>query len=208
MNIKVICKYILSTLLGIIFSLPVVTLADSITAMHFVNFRLVKEPDTNVCREFFKSFKLNFLQSLWFLLIIGGVGTLFGYLWVATLKDTDNFNIMLTGLLLIATLLFFNFEFLSTYLLSKFTNTTVKLIMLSVYASIRNVDKVTKASFLETAMIAVPVFVYCVNPCVVSLSVAIAVFFVLMVVFEIVSAKIVTPIFEDLIKQNGKANES
>lgn len=200
-------KYVLNTFLGIICALPVITLCTSITAMHFVNFKLQKDDSVNVFKEFFKSFRQNFVQSIVFLIIIGGVGTLVGWSWVSLFTAEGDFSYIIGGLLLVATLIFFNFECVSTYLLAKFENTTKRLILITIYASVRHMDVVTKASFMEAAMIAVPALIICVNPNIVTFSIGVVIFLALCVAFQIISSKLIIPIFDELIKQNEEASQ-
>ncbi len=202
MKIKVIGKYALSALLGVIFSIPVVTIADAITAMHFVNFKLVKDAEINVYKEFIKSFKQNFKQSLSFLLILGIFGAALGYSWYSLLTAEGDVNFLIGSLLLIASILYFNFECLSTYLLSKFENTTKRLMLIALYASMKHVDTLFRTSLLEICIVAIPVIVLIVNPSVVTLIVAGVLFLLLLTLLGIFSAKFVTPIFDELIKQD------
>lgn len=199
---KKLLKYAFSTLLGILFSIPVITLADSITAMHFVNFKLVDDENTKVFPEFMKSFKLNFKQSLAFLVFILSVGGVLSWIWVGVFKDFPDVNYILGGLVLIATLLFFNFELMSTYLLSKFENSTKRLFFITIYASVQRVNVMTKLALLETVVFSVPAVIICVNKDVVSCILGAVVFYVLLLILEMRSAININPIFEMLLRQD------
>lgn len=70
---------LLLNLIFILFSLPVVTLGASLTALYTVNFKIVKGENPPIWISFIKSFKKNLKQSslIWLLLIVIG-GILFG----------------------------------------------------------------------------------------------------------------------------------
>lgn len=60
-------------LLVIICSIPVITLGASLTAMHFVLLRMVRGEEGYVTKDFFRSFKENFLQATGIWLMAMGV---------------------------------------------------------------------------------------------------------------------------------------
>jgi hypothetical protein len=51
---------------GIVFSLCLIPMGPAATALYSVMGKLVREKDVNVTRDFFKAYKTNFLQSLFF----------------------------------------------------------------------------------------------------------------------------------------------
>lgn len=67
-------KIILLNILWMVTSLPVITVGASTTAMYYVALKLHKDGDVNVFREYFHSFKQNFLQATaaWAVLAILG----------------------------------------------------------------------------------------------------------------------------------------
>jgi len=209
--VKKVCKYALNTFLGLLMCVPVITVGASVTAMHFVNFKLADDVDTKICKEFFKSFKQNFKQSLILTVIILGLGALFTKLWLEIFKGEGETSVLLAAFMFILTMLYFNFECLSTYLLAKFDNTTKRLLILTGYCATQNTEKMMKVALMEAAVIALPVLIYAVNPSNVSLSVAIVLGLVLLVIYEILSVKLILPIYDTLIKareENGKKNDS
>lgn len=50
-------------LITIICCLPVITIGASITALHFVTLKMVRNEETYIVKTFFRSFKQNFIQS-------------------------------------------------------------------------------------------------------------------------------------------------
>jgi len=62
--------------LGFVFSIPVITMGASITAMFYVGMKLVRDEEGYVFKGFIKSFKQNFKQGFLIELIIGVVAAL------------------------------------------------------------------------------------------------------------------------------------
>lgn len=54
---------ILLNFLTIICSIPIITAGASVTAMHYVLLKIVRNEETYIIKSFFKSFKLNFKQA-------------------------------------------------------------------------------------------------------------------------------------------------
>ena len=104
-----VLKYTLNVILGILCSLPVITIAAGITAVHFVNMKIYNGTDSGVIKEFFKSFKMNLLQSVVLTVIFAGLGYILGINWVKDLSDLDNINKVAVAILGILTFLFFIF---------------------------------------------------------------------------------------------------
>ena len=57
--------------MALIFSLPIITIGASWTALHYVMVKIVRKEDTYVWRDFWSSFKSNFKQAtiIWLILI-------------------------------------------------------------------------------------------------------------------------------------------
>jgi len=202
---KRVFKRALACVLAICFALPVFTLYTSITALHFVNFKLEEDENINVIKEFFKSFKLNFLQSLFFLLIPGLIVALVGFAWYKVIFKVGEINLFIVVILFIVSLFVLGFNTICTYLLAKFKNTALKLFVFSLYIGSKHSDKTLKIAAAESVMIGVPLLIVAVNPGVVSLIVGIVVFYVLMIVFEGISSKLIIPMYDELIEQGKKA---
>ena len=67
-------------LLALLMCLPVVTVGASLTAMHYVLLKLVRDEEGYIAKSFFRSFKRNFLQATVIWLI-------FAALWVLTISN-------------------------------------------------------------------------------------------------------------------------
>lgn len=201
---KKVGKYIISSLLGILCSIPIVTFADSVTAMHFANFKIAEDENTDVVAEFFKSFKLNLRQSLSFLPAYFIPGGLIAYGWSKAFIPFPDISFLFIGLLFVVSLIFLNFVTVSSYLFSKFSNTTGRLITITIYTSVQKIDVITKYSILEFIMIAVPATIICVNRSIVGYIIGAVAFFVIMVLFEALTGKAMLPIFEFLLRQEKR----
>ena len=72
-------QMILLNFLWMVCSLPVITAGASTTALFYCTLKLHKDKDISVIRDFFKSFRQNFMQSTiaWVLLLLAG-----GVLWM------------------------------------------------------------------------------------------------------------------------------
>ena len=63
----------------VVFSLPILTLGASVTAMYSVTIKMVKNEEGSIFKSFFEAFKSNFKKAtlIWLILIVAGV-VLFG----------------------------------------------------------------------------------------------------------------------------------
>ena len=65
-------------LLWFLCSLPIVTIGASTTALYYASLKLVREEDSSLTRQFFRSFRENFKQATVLWLILLGVGLFLG----------------------------------------------------------------------------------------------------------------------------------
>lgn len=202
---KRVVKYILNVCLWLICSLPVISLGASTVAMHFVNFKLVKDENINVYREFMKSFKQNFVQSIGLLVICVPIGAFVGWNWVKQLTRVEEANLFVVGILFITSLVFFAFESCTTYLLSKFDNKTGRLVMLSFYTMLRHCDISIKIAIMEAATVALPIFIIVLNPVPSFIAAGVFAAIVMVVIHEITSSRWMTQIFDILIAAQNAA---
>lgn len=180
---------------------------DSITAMHFVNFKLRDDAGLNVVDTFFKSFKTNFKQSIILTVVFGGVGAFLAIGWINALQDFSNINKTEVGILTIASFLFFIFESFSTYVLAKFDNPFGHYLFVVVYAISAGIDVAVKLALFEMAMVAGAVIIVIVNPSVVIFIVAFAVLFLVLVVYEMLAGAWIIPVYNILLAPRKKQNE-
>lgn len=69
-----ISDLVILNVLWFICCLPIVTIGASTTALYYVTIKIVNEEDAYVAKNFFKSFKENFVQSTIIWLILGAFG--------------------------------------------------------------------------------------------------------------------------------------
>lgn len=83
---------ILLNILWLICCLPVVTIGASTTALYFETMKLAENNDGYVAKNFFRSFKENFLQStiMWIVLFFSGFGI--GYILYNMLFHSESFS--------------------------------------------------------------------------------------------------------------------
>ncbi len=78
-------------MLTLVCSIPFFTIGASFTALHYVTMKMVRDEETYVTKDFFKSFKQNFRQGtvIWLILFIIGSVLYFDYRLMAA--NTENF---------------------------------------------------------------------------------------------------------------------
>ena len=144
---------IILNLLTIVCCIPVFTIGASITALHFVCLKIVRDEETYVVRSFFKSFKQNFKQAtaIWLIeVVVFGVLALDFYL----MGHADiEFPVWLPSALLAVDALIFVLGLHVFPLLSRFENTVSRTIKNSVMVGILTLPK----TILMAAVCALPV---------------------------------------------------
>lgn len=68
--------FLILGLITVIFCIPVITIGASLTATFYAGMKLVKDEENYVFKDFWKSFKTNFVQGLLVELIMGVIGLL------------------------------------------------------------------------------------------------------------------------------------
>lgn len=134
-------------LLFILFSLPIVTIGASATAMHYVTLKMAANEEGYVFRSFWKSFRQNFLQAtvIWVAMLV--VGFVLG-LDLSILNRADgSFNKILLVLISAITLLYIMVLIYVFPLLSRFEN--------KITITIRNAFIIAIADFPRTFLMMV-----------------------------------------------------
>lgn len=130
-------------LLWLTFCLPIVTIGASTTAAYYAMMKVVHKKTGYITREFFKSFKMNFKDSLIFTVIYSVIGFLLVYntlqmYYSLVEQDTDiKFYLMFAYFvlfLLLLALVMYTFPALSRY-----TMTRMKLFRFALYATFRHI---------------------------------------------------------------------
>lgn len=99
------CEYMLTCLLCLLFSLPIITIGAAYTAQYYVGMKLIRGEDTPFFKGFIKSFKENFKQSTIIWLIEMAIGAFLAWDWYLIIHNgPENYNSTLKILLLVVTL--------------------------------------------------------------------------------------------------------
>ena len=63
---------VILNVISLICCIPVVTIGASLTALHYVTIRMARKEEGYIIRDFFKSFRQNFIQStvIWLLFLV------------------------------------------------------------------------------------------------------------------------------------------
>lgn len=93
-----IAELILLNGMFLIFSIPIITIGASTTALYSVTLKMVRNEDCGVCREFMQAFKLNFKQStaIWIILIVSGLVLLMNYSYLQSYDGSLSLIVMLS----------------------------------------------------------------------------------------------------------------
>ena len=115
-------------LLALLMCLPVITAGASLTAMHYVLLKLVRDEEGYIAKSFFRSFKRNFLQATVIWLI-------FAALWVLTISNlvmivqgSGKFPIWLPAAVLFAALILLVVMLYTFAMLSRYDNTILQML--------------------------------------------------------------------------------
>lgn len=108
-NINLIYKLLILNIIWIIFSLPVITIGASTTALFYVIDRIIKDKDYKLFKEFWYSFKLNFKIAtlVWIIIAV-----------LITSITTNLNNLILFGLLSDLVLIFQYFSLVELIIVS------------------------------------------------------------------------------------------
>jgi len=97
---------VILNLLWFVCCLPVVTIGASTTALYYVTMKIVNDEDAYVAKNFFKSFKENFLQStiIWIIMAALGVFIYFDFFFIGAHVNPDSsiYTVLFSGLCFIS----------------------------------------------------------------------------------------------------------
>lgn len=132
---------VLLNVICLICCIPIVTIGPSITALHYVTLKIVKEEEGNVIKNFFKSFKENFKQSF----IVGIVFLIITLVFVLDfkiLKEAGLEENKILVMVIAAIYMFVCFTVMYIFpLLSRFENTLKQTVKNAVFMSILHIFK-------------------------------------------------------------------
>lgn len=89
-----LCDWIILTVLWLVCSIPIITVGASTTALYYVTTRQISDREGYVTKDFFKSFKQNFLEATAMTLIIGVIGAVL-YINIRLFVPDTTINVIL-----------------------------------------------------------------------------------------------------------------
>lgn len=145
-------------LLTIVCCLPVITAGASLTAMHYMALKIVRNEECYITKGFFKSFKENFKQGtlIWLLMLVA-IAVLTGDFLIMKYSGVEFNNVLKIMVVVVAVLFVFTVMFVFP-VLAKFENTLWRTIKNAFLMSIMQFPK----TILMVIMFAIPpvMFVY------------------------------------------------
>lgn len=130
---------IILNILCLVCSIPIVTIGPSVTALHYVTLKMVKDEEVYVLKYFFKSFKENLKQSIiaWVIFLVITITFLLDYRIIKSVGMEENkilFSIIGAIYLLICLFTMYIFP-----LLARFENTLIQTVKNAVFMSILHI---------------------------------------------------------------------
>ena len=126
-----ICYGCYLNLLWVVFSLPIITIGASTTALYYASFKIVREEEYRITSAFFRSFKENFKQAtiLWLILLLAGAVLGVDFYIVRHLRSISSgtpaiFWTLLLALIIAATVVYVIVLMYAFPLTASVTNTT------------------------------------------------------------------------------------
>lgn len=110
-------------LLTLVCCLPIITIGASLTAMHYMTLKIVRNEECYIARGFFKSFKENFKQGtlIWLILLVLLIILAVDF-FIINSSDTE-FNAILMGLITVIAILVVFTALYAFPVLARFSNT-------------------------------------------------------------------------------------
>lgn len=149
-----VADIMLLNVLTFICCIPIVTAGASLTAMHYMCLKMVRNEETYLVKGFFKSFRENFKQAtiIWVIQLI--VFLVLGYDFFIMYTSENGLHIVLQVLIFIVTILTLLTSSFVYPILAKFVNTVPQTIKNALYVSIMQLPK----SILMIIMSVAPIF--------------------------------------------------
>lgn len=147
-----VADVIILNILFIVFSIPIVTIGASWTALYYVSMRIVKKESAYILKEFWQSFKGNFKQAtqIWLIcLVVIGIFSGDVLIWYSY---PDMLPVVVKGITVVLLVVALSTMVYVFPMLSKFDNTNINLIKNSLLVSLVNVP----STVLFIIMLAVP----------------------------------------------------
>lgn len=147
-------------ILALICCIPIVTAGASLTALHYIALKIVRNEESYITRGFLKSFKENFKQAtaIWLILLVAML-LLAGDVYIIFYSGIE-FNVVIKVIIMAAIVLV---AFVATFvfpLLSKFDNTVKQTIKNAFFMSIMQLPKTILMIVMNLAPIVLAMFSY------------------------------------------------
>jgi uncharacterized membrane protein YesL len=120
--------------LTIIFSIPIVTAGAAVTAMHYVELKILRNEEYGITAAFFRSFKMNLKQGVVIQIAFLPVGYLIATTLLMTWRTTSGSPDFMFYVAAVAAVLAYCVWIWTLVLLSRYTNTVVKTMKQAVIA--------------------------------------------------------------------------
>lgn len=148
------------TLLWLVFSLPVITVGASTTALFYVAQKIVKEEEGAVTKQFVAAFRSNFKQATIIWLIMAVLGVVLGVnLWFYHQVDTSFAKTFMIVLIIFTYVYLMVFHYIFA-VLARFDNSVKNLFALSFLLSMKNFGWTLLMITLTVCILAVGLFVF------------------------------------------------
>ncbi|MCQ2523201.1 MAG: YesL family protein [Lachnospiraceae bacterium] len=125
-------------ILTLVCCLPIVTAGASVTAMHFVLLKMVRDEDSYITKDFFRSFKQNFVQAtiIWLMVVAVGAIMVFDVWYVMFSPEKGNVNTVFFAAIIVSGILYLCVTTFVFPILSHFVNSIGKTIKNALFMSI------------------------------------------------------------------------
>lgn len=146
--------------LAVVCCIPIVTAGASMTALHYMVLKMVRNEECYITKGFFKSFKENFKQStiIWLIQLV--VMAILAIDFYVMYQNKSQFQMIWQVLIMIVVVLVVMTSTFVYPVLAKFDNTVVKTIKNALYISILQFPKV----ILMVIMSIVPIVILLISP--------------------------------------------
>lgn len=153
---------IILNILWVICSLPIFTIGAATTAVYYVTLKVAKDEDGHTIRDFFKSFRVNFIQStvIWLILLAAGIIIGFDlYLFTVAQNLSLPFKVLMMSLFIALSIMYLSVFIYIFPVQSRFYNTVKKTFINSIFMSVKHLPQ-TIAMFIEAGAIVLLMFTY------------------------------------------------
>ncbi|MCR5746560.1 MAG: YesL family protein [Lachnospiraceae bacterium] len=146
-------------MLTLVCSIPVITIGASFTALYYVTMKMVKDEETYITKDYFRSFKQNFRQStiIWLIFLILGAILFFDYRFaVANMGNFPGASIF--AVIIMACVFFYLMTISYVFpVLAKFYNTIKQTIKNAILMSIRHFPMTLAIMFINVIFLVITV---------------------------------------------------